>query len=572
MWQSVSACLFVLVLIPIAFLGAAGARASTGDRAANQPPPATLGGRGVAPMKGMVDLSKTPTITHGVQAGATPPHRHPDRMTPQERAIYEANARKGIGVPQAKATAQRPGSTRNASFVGGNTLPLVTKNVDGMNSTLFLDFVAPPDQALATDLGYVMEGVNNAVAIYRASTGALAYGPYYTSDFFAPVRQGNDTFSDPQMNYDVMRDRWIVSWLEITPANLTYLDIAVSASNSPTQPTPGGQYREYQIPTTVMGPNTWCDYDTLGIEYYSLTITCAMFNTSRAFLGNAVFVFNKASMLSGATVNYWWWTNYVTTDINSCGGYCAAYRLSPAIEEGVPDAEFIVATDAGYGGTRSNLTVCALTNLSNVSTTQPTLTCAFNNIGVAYADPIGAAQPGGSGANDPGIGTKQVYFKAGRLYVAFTSVFAGPGDGIVWAEIQPQLQLRSAHNPQWVGAALVTQSSTWYYNAGTYAYMPTLMGSDEDDMTLVFNFSTGVDFFPSIFYTGRKVTDPLRTMGQGATSIIVGGTHDNTSGRWGDYSACAVPLNSVTRGTIWCAGEYTGSNLWNTRLYALRVE
>jgi hypothetical protein len=100
-------------------------------------------------------------------------------------------------------------------------------------------------------------------------------------------------------------------------------------------------------------------------------------------------------------------------------------------------------------------------------------------------------------------------------------------------------------------------------------------GSDEDDIALVFNYSNGVDTYPTIAYTGRKVTDIPGTMGQGASAPIVSGTHDNTSGRWGDYSACAVPLNSVTRGTIWCAGEYTGNVLspgWNTRLYALRVE
>ena len=47
-------------------------------------------------------------------------------------------------------------------------------------------------------------------------------------------------------------------------------------------------------------------------------------------------------------------------------------------------------------------------------------------------------------------------------------------------------------------------------------------------------------------------------MGQFVGSIfVVVGTHSSTW-RWGDYSACAVTLNSVTRGGIWCAGEYAG--------------
>ena len=312
-WRLVFGGLLSLVLVVSASLGAVEAHPSTGDRVTGQPKPAKLSGSGVAPMKGALDLSKAPTITPGALTSATPIHSHLDRMTPQERATYEANARKGIGVPQAKATAKPPSATAsiNPSFVGGGTIPLVTKNVDGLKSNQAGGFL-PPDQAIATDLGYVMEGVNNAVAIYSASSGALAYGPYSATTFFNPVKPGTDTFSDPQMYYDVMRDRWIVVWLQHTAAGLTYLDIAVSTSNSPTQPTPGAQYKEYQISTAVMGQTSWCDNETLGVEYYSLTITCSMFDTTNTFLGNAIFAFNKAPMLSGGSTNYWWMTNYAT--------------------------------------------------------------------------------------------------------------------------------------------------------------------------------------------------------------------------------------------------------------------
>ena len=59
-----------------------------------------------------------------------------------------------------------------------------------------------------------MEGVNSAIAIYRASTGALQFGPYAASSFFAPVYSSGDTFYNGQMYYDVMRDRWVVSYLQ----------------------------------------------------------------------------------------------------------------------------------------------------------------------------------------------------------------------------------------------------------------------------------------------------------------------------------------------------------------------
>ena len=155
------------------------------------------------------------------------------------------------------------------------------------------------------------------------------------------------------MNYDVMRDRWIVTYLEWTPGGLSYLDIAVSTSNSPTQPVPGAQYHEFQVPTTFLGGNTACDYQTLGIEYYSLTITCVEFDTSNVFKGNTTIVFDKNSLLNSNTATYYTFNNAVTTSLNTCSGPCPAFRLSPAIEDGVQDGEFIVATDAAMVSRRA---------------------------------------------------------------------------------------------------------------------------------------------------------------------------------------------------------------------------
>ena len=46
---------------------------------------------------------------------------------------------------------------------------------------------------------------------------------------------------------------------------------------------------------------------------------------------------------------------------------------------------------------------------------------------------------------------------------------------------------------------------------------------------------------------------------------------------WSDYSACAIPLNSVTRGKVWCVvpvtlGDAIGTIGWSTDLTELRLE
>jgi hypothetical protein len=421
----------------------------------------------------------------------------------------------------------------------------------------------------------VMEGTNNAVAIYRASTGALQFGPYSAQSFFSPVFHAGDFFSDPQMYYDVMHDRWIVTWLEVDPSvTFDYLDIAVSQSNSPTQPAPGAQYNIYQIGTnfepSAGGTPSFCDYDTLGNDYWSLDLTCVNFRGS--FVGNTMISINKLPMLSGAGTNFYWANDF----LKIAGGAAPSFRLSPATEEGVQDAEFFIATDAGYGGPSQNLAICAWTNLSNMGTTTPTVTCQNNNLGANYTDPLAGRQSGGPNNLDPGLGPKQVYFKGGRLYIAQATAVGGVQDGIYWAEVQPQLTTKAAHNPQWINGVIVTQTGlSFYADERIDTFMPTIMGTDENDISLVYNY-TGTITFPSIVIAGRKATDAQGTMSQLTGGVYAAvGTHTNGSGRWGDYSACAVTLNSVTRGGIWCAGEYAGPRAspgWNTRIYNFRTE
>jgi hypothetical protein len=105
-------------------------------------------------------------------------------------------------------------------------------------------------------------------------------------------------------------------------------------------------------------------------------------------------------------------------------------------------------------------------------------------------------------------------------------------------------------------------------------YMPSIVGTDEDDIVLVFNRS-GANVYPSIAYTGRKALDIQNEMAQLYNpAVVINGTHTTTT-YWGKYSACAISLNSVTRGNVRCVAEYTGSVAdpgWNTRLYNLRAE
>lgn len=103
------------------------------------------------------------------------------------------------------------------------------------------------------------------------------------------------------------------------------------------------------------------------------------------------------------------------------------------------------------------------------------------------------------------------------------------------------------------------------------------MAGTEGDMVLAFNYSSS-GIFPSIAHTGRTAADAPGTMGQSVNSAaVVFGAHSNDSGRWGDYSACALTTNSVTRGIMYCGGEFGGPHTvlgglgWDTELYGIRM-
>jgi hypothetical protein len=520
--------------------------------------------------KGILDLSKAPTIKPGDAPTSGPPPTF-EPQTSQQRAAYEANARKGIGVPPAPAvkrpTTTAPGFASN--FVGGGIIPLLTKQFDGLNSTQSGN-AAVPDVTIATDLSYVMEGVSNAVGIYRASTGALAYGPYSADTFFAPLKIPGDTFGRPQMYYDVMRDRWIVLWMEYTAVGnsyQSYADIAISTSNSPTQPTPGGQYYEYRIPTTDFATGEWCYQASLGVEYYTLTLGCTILTSGNSYLTNWVVILQKGPMLTGANTVSFLWDSAIKTDVFLCGADpCPAFYVSPATEEGVQDAEFLVGTGSGYGGTHDHIYLCALTNLANIAAQTPTMACYFTPF-PSYSDPIAPVQAGG--ALQPERGMKQIYYKAGHLFLALTSGFSGPADGVIWAELTPRLQ------PS-LGNSVYENSGVLSWGANQYFFAPALIGSDEGDVALVVNYSNNTGG-PTIMYTGRKASDQANMMAHGTDNAnlvpISSATHP--SGAWDGASACAIALNSVTRGTLWCVGEYQGSVPdpgWNTRIFSLRVE
>jgi hypothetical protein len=528
----------------------------------------------------------TPAELAAAAASAKPvPTDRPLKTVAQQAAYAQWAKTHQSALPQSTggtmATKQAP------SFVGGGTIPELVNSHDGIDYTQSGCSCFPPDQALAAAPGYVFQGVNNLLEVNSPSTYAVLFGPWTAATFFGAVHP-TGSFADPQITFDAERAVYLVSWLEVVSCGsgcLTdFIDLAISKTSSPS---PLGNWDEYRIPAVA---GTFCDYETLGYDYWGTYVSCVAFGTANPnppFFGNYTFLFNTNGLLAGSLGTYF----FIRSIPSHVSGNPPAYRLSPLIEDGVPQAEWIIATDAGLlgpgGVTSSNLTLCALTNTRAMTGgLAPTVTCDFNPLPLAYDDPANASQPGSPNSIYPGFGTKQVAYRNGRIQFALPMLLTCGGntvDGIVWYSVDPQLTTIAAHNPQWVNAIVSAYSDAGYWcfsNVDTY--LPTLGASNEGDFTISANFSGSAlvigesNVFPSIVYTGRQSVDAPGTVGQGtghADPVI--GSAANQSSRFGDYSNCALVTNLVSRGTMFCAGEYIGADvtdLWNTFIYQVRMQ
>lgn len=448
------------------------------------------------------------------------------------------------------------------SFLSSNReIPRLFKAGSGISFSQSGCGCTPPDQAIATNGRQVLEGVNNLLQGFSTSLGSV-YGPFTAQTFFGPVFHSGDFFSDPQITYNASKKRWLIAWLEIQPAGAgapDYIDLAVSSTSAI-----NSSYYEYQILSSVSGSTDFCDYPTMGYESNAEWVSCTTFDTSSGgFLGNRVFGFPFKQMDVGASMPFVWFYN-IPTDLGS-----GAYRLSPATEDGTPQAEFITASDAGFGVTTTTETLCAITNTAAVPAGKiPTATCDFNAMPLAYADPVNASQPGNPGTVYPGVGTKQIAYRDGRLWEAMPIAINCGGtveDGLWWTDFSPQLTAISSGYPQSVNGIAYPENAYWCYSGGYDSYLPSIEPDSEGSAVLTFNFSNATSVYPSLVFTGRSATDPVNSMGgEGASAYYIVGSSTNLTGRYGDYSACSLAPGGAYRGTEFCAGEFGGSDVWNT--------
>jgi hypothetical protein len=452
----------------------------------------------------------------------------------------------------AKPTAQRARDTAEAKMELGGGPPPGAALAPGLapvaapsGSTNFAGIAAtgwlPPDCTMAAGPNHVLVSVNSSVAIYGKAGGA-ALLQRTLSQWFANVVQGMTIF-DPKALYDQHAGRWVLVAVAIQQNPKRSLHL-LSVSNSAN---PLGPWRNYTFDAMKDGTtatNNWADYPALGVDNQALYITSNMFQFGGNFQYAKIRVIPKAGPYSGGAAPFHDFVGMKNADNTM------AFTIQPCHTFGAPLVEYLVNSGFPSG---NFLTVWQITNPTAAS---PTLT-RQQVPASPYSLPPNADQSGGpSPLNTGDVRVLHAVFRGDSIWTAFTTAHNW-GGGSNFASIQ-WCQIRAA------GPAVVQQGV--YGTANFHYFYPAPCPDNNGNMTMVFS-RCGPSEFGSVFYTGRRSTDPLGTL-QPSALLKAGVAHyvaldGGGRNRWGDYAGVAAdPANPRV---IWFYGEYaSAANTWGT--------
>jgi hypothetical protein len=459
--------------------------------------------------------------------------------------------------------------------------------------------VEPPDQGLCAGNGFVMESVNDVLAIYDKAGNKLV-GPVDLNTFYGyPPAINRSTgaygpsITDPSCYYDAGTRRWFQVVLTLDRigttsalSGLNHLDIAVSQTADPT-----GAWNIYRLPVQNNGtegtPDHGCaggfclgDYPHIGADLHAIFLTTNEFSLfDDGFYGAQIYAISKQALASGAAS-----PNVVLFNAGDPSVPAPAFTVWPAISSGGQyvttngGTEYLLSSDAVFydSGTSNTLWLWSVTNTQAIDSLPGALALSVAPVTVKpYAVPSSLAhqKPGSTPLRDCFALTgcaptylgypnfvypaprdlavndsrmQQVSYANGKLWGTLdTDVLLGDGShgsGVAYFAINPSSGNIAANGTLALpdanltyGAAAVTQSGR-----GVIAF--TVVGPND---------------YPSAGYASLDAK-----VGAGEVHIAAAGAGpwDGFTGipylgggrpRWGDYGAAAADGN-----TIWLASEY----------------
>ncbi len=499
--------------------------------AANPPDPPTTIGPSVASVSVAVrDLDAT-----------SPTDATPSIVNPRVNPLPE---RRGEAGP---STEDPTGRTPKPSSVAKGLSPAPDLVFDGTGNPEACAGCTPPDPTGDVGPNHYIQMVNaTKVAIFNKS-GVLLKPAFDLSTLFASGACRTGDRGDPQVVYDPLSDRWVLSQFQDAPNTLCF---AVS-----TTPDPLGTYYLYSFTTTEFP-----DYFKLGVwpsGYYVGT------NESTY----AAYAFDRSKMLLGlpaTSIRFGGETNFLMpADVDGTLAPSAVGGLFYTFKDNVfhggtdPDRLEMFALTPDFA-TPGNST---FTKIATIPIEPFTYTvCGFFNLNCI-------PQGGTAQKVDPVSEWPMQRFAYRRLadreaLVGNFTVGGGSGSAgaaIRWFELADSgsgwtLKQEGTHDP----------------GDGLDRWMGSIAMDANGSIALGYSASSSTEF-PSLRYATRTASDPPGTL-QAEQVMRAGGGSQTGSNRWGDYSAMSVdPANERA---FWYTGEYyatTSLRDWSTSIGTFTV-
>lgn len=552
----------------------------------------TLVPRGTSSIPAHTGSTPVPETDYLVQPDH--PGINPDNVKPSNQSSKSANAAAestlsaGSNVTKIFTTpTPKPKTVAGPTpgFVGFNGLSHFDQRFAGTGIYANTQFsLEPPDQGLCTGNGFVVETINNALAVYDKG-GNLLQGPIANSQFLglAPevIRSAPPVYgpfiSDPRCYYDKPTNRWFFTELEYdtdpatgNPTGSTSTMIAVSQTSDPT-----GIWNIYVLPTTDDGsggtpthPNCPCfgDQPLFGADANAIFISTNEFPLFvGGFNGSQVYAISKKALVNGLAANVVQF-NLGTLPAPDGGTW---YSVQPAT---VPpngayarNTEFFLSALQFINEFDDRVAVWAVTNTNTINKNNPSLQLLHTVItSEVYGQPSPATQKAGPTPLGTSLGEplelidtnddrmNQVVYANGILWSGVnTPVHVGADylTGIAYFGVMP-----------WVaGNKLFAFMANQGYVAvaGNNVIFPSIGANNSGHAAMAFTL-VGPDYFPSMAYMKLSLWDSgnVRVGGPGTAPedgfsgyVAYGGAG---VARWGDYTAAFAD----EAGNLWVAAEY----------------
>ncbi len=426
----------------------------------------------------------------------------------------------------------------------------------------------PPDTMGAAGPSQFFVFVNGRLRTFVKATGVAdgvvnADPDVFFSSVMSPPPTGGLNFtSSPQIRYDRLSGRWILTAIDVpssSPSNLGDNPNRILIAVSDTDVITGGTVWTFYFvqQNTVGGGDTGGFFadPSLGVDNNALYVGGNEYNAATgAWVNTDAYVIRKSSVLSGGPVVTTPFRGLITTDGPDTPRGVDNYN--PTANEGY----FIGVSDAAAG----RLIMRRISTPGGTPGISADIAITVNATSFPIAvDHLG--NTGGVGGNLDALDDRlfAAHIRNGRLWTAHniavlaTGVASDTGatrrDAVRWYELIV---------PVGTGTPTVNQSGTIFDSAATTAaarqyLIPTVTVSGQGHAA--FGFSTaGTPFHIDAAANGRLAGDTLGTLGA-PTLYSASGTAYNPAGdpggplgrRWGDYSFTSLdPGDDMTMWTI----------------------